>query len=627
MGPNQPLIFDAAVFLLLLLLLAAAGAIAYDGHVWVASGLIAGGLLGAWIYARHEGQRRRIQAELKANQQRLGVIIDASADGLLVLDNSGFVRFANPAALQLLDRPQHKVVGSQLGLPIGDEAATEVDIPRAEQPPGVAIMRARPIRWDDAPASLVLLQDVTDLKARETQARREARIHAMLSACNHLVVRTREIQTLREGFCRQVVESGGYPFAWIGTLDGEPEKGARPVAWAGNGGAYLEAGRGTGGDSEPGQGPVGATVRTGQLTLIEDTETDPRFGAWQDAARCHGYKGVLALPLQGEREIFGVLVIYSAVRGIYDEHEVRLLQELADDLAFGYRDLEVRQAHQEAEAARAEAERQYRLVLQSTGEGIIGVSRDGLITFANRAATDMLGFTPAELQGKSAHMLLHHSRPDGSDYPHEECPMQATLSDGKARRVDDEVLWREDGTALPVDYTSNPIWQEGELLGCVIAFNDITRRRQAEAQRDRLGEIIEATPDLVSYATPDGKVQYLNPGGRRLMGVAADDPLPQRSVFDRRPEWVARVLREEGYPTVRRDDVWHGETAYLDNDDREIPVSQLLVAHRDSEGQINYISSIARDIRDRKQLEAALQAAAMRQESFANSVISTLPGI
>lgn len=627
MGPNQPLIFDAAVFLLLLLLLAAAGTIAYDGHVWGASGLIAGGLAGAGIFVRHEGQRLRTQAALTANQERLSVIIDASADGLLVLDASGFVRFANPAAMELLGRPRDKVVGSQLGFPVGDDHPVEVDIPRTGQPPGVALMRVRAVKWDGEAASLVLLQEVTDLKAREAEARREARIHAMLSACNHLLVRTTEIQPLREGFCRQIVEVGGYAFAWVGLLEDGSENAVRPVAWAGNGEGFLqEIGLASDG-SGLGQGPVGTAVRTGQPELVEDTQTDPRFVPWREPARRYGYKAMIALPLHGEEAVFGVLAIYSTSPGVYDDKEVRLLQEMAGDLAFGCRGLELRQAHDEAEAARAEAERQYRLVLQSTGEGIIGVGCDGLITFANRAATELLGFTIEELECQAAHDLLHHSRPDGSEYPQAECPMQATLEDGRSRRVDDEVLWRADGTALPVDYTSNPVWQDDELLGCVISFSDISRRREAEAQRDRLGEIIEATPDLVSYATPDGEVEYLNPGGRRLLGVSPDGPLPQRTVFDRRPEWVIKTLREEGYPTVRRDGAWQGETAYLDKDGNEIPVSQLLVAHRDSGGKVNYISSIARDIRDRKQLESALRTAAVRQESFANSVISTLPGI
>ena len=628
MRPNQPLILDAAVFLLLLLLLAAAGAIAYDGHVWPASVLIAGGLAGAGIFTGHEIQRHRIQAALTANQERLGVIVDASADGLLVLDTFGFVRFANPAVMELLDRPRERVVGNQLGFPVvGDDQPIEVDLPRAGQTPGVAVMRVRDIQWAGEPASLVLLQDVTDLKAQEAQARREARIHAMLSACNHLLVRTTEIQPLREGFCRQIVEVGGYAFAWVGLLDDEPGKVVRPVAWAGSGETYLQEIQVTWDESEFGKGPVGTAARTGEPALVEDTENDPQFAPWQEAARRYGYKAVIALPLQGEDAVFGVLAIYSASADVYDDNEVRLLRELANDLAFGCNGLRLRQAHEEAEAARAEAERQYRLVLQSTGEGIIGVGRDGLITFANRAATELLGFTGEELEGQPAHALLHHSHPDGSDYPQAECPMQATLEDGRSRRVDNEVLWREDGSALPVDYTSNPVWQDDELLGCVISFIDISRRRDAEAQRDRLGEIIEATPDLVSYATPDGEVEYLNPGGRRLLGVGPDAPLPQRTVFDRRPQWVVETLRDEGYPTVRRDGVWAGETAYLDNDGQEIPVSQLLVAHRDGEGEVNYISSIARDIRDRKQLEMALRAAAVRQESFANSVISTLPGI
>jgi PAS domain S-box-containing protein len=123
---------------------------------------------------------------------------------------------------------------------------------------------------------------------------------------------------------------------------------------------------------------------------------------------------------------------------------------------------------------------QNKLILDSAGEGIFGLDREGRITFVNPAAAGMLGWTVEELVGQAGHPMLHHSRPDGTAYPPEDCPIYAALSDGETRRIDDEVFWRQDGTSFPVEYTSTPLREDGRLSGAVVTFGDITERRRAE---------------------------------------------------------------------------------------------------------------------------------------------------
>ena len=106
-------------------------------------------------------------------------------------------------------------------------------------------------------------------------------------------------------------------------------------------------------------------------------------------------------------------------------------------------------AERRAEAAVREAEARARLLLESSGEGIYGIDMQGLCTFINRAAAEMLGYRAEDVLGRNAHALFHHTRPDGSPYPVEDCPIYRTFRVGKGCRVDDEVLWRRDGTRLP----------------------------------------------------------------------------------------------------------------------------------------------------------------------------------
>ena len=123
---------------------------------------------------------------------------------------------------------------------------------------------------------------------------------------------------------------------------------------------------------------------------------------------------------------------------------------------------------------------QNRLILDSAGEGIFGLDVEGKITFVNPAATQMLGWAADELVGRLGHDVIHHSHPDGTPYLLDECPIYSAFRDGVARRVDDEVFWRRDGSSFPVEYTSTPLRDDAGLAGAVVTFADITARKRAE---------------------------------------------------------------------------------------------------------------------------------------------------
>ncbi|MBK1723105.1 response regulator [Thiocystis violacea] len=133
------------------------------------------------------------------------------------------------------------------------------------------------------------------------------------------------------------------------------------------------------------------------------------------------------------------------------------------------------------QASLTQSEARSRLLLESTGEGIYGVDREGRCIFCNPAGARMLGYqSSAGLVGRQMHETLHHSRADGSPYPRERCRAFVTYRDGIPARVDDEVFWRADGSHFPVEYFANPIRQDGELVGAVVTFSDISARKDAE---------------------------------------------------------------------------------------------------------------------------------------------------
>lgn len=122
--------------------------------------------------------------------------------------------------------------------------------------------------------------------------------------------------------------------------------------------------------------------------------------------------------------------------------------------------------------------REKNLLLDEIKEGIYGLDLAGRTTFVNSAVETMLGYDREELIGKPMHDLIHHSHPDGSHYNREQCPMLESLKKGKANSVTNEVLWRKDGTSIPVDYTSSPIIEDGNITGAVVTFSDVTESRK-----------------------------------------------------------------------------------------------------------------------------------------------------
>jgi PAS domain S-box-containing protein len=135
--------------------------------------------------------------------------------------------------------------------------------------------------------------------------------------------------------------------------------------------------------------------------------------------------------------------------------------------------------HEAEEAARAAA-RDWQVTFDALSEAVCLLDADGTVRRCNRAAAGLLGHAPEELVGRRLHALAHHSRPDGSPYPEEECPTTRALRTGRGCRVGSEVFWRRDGTAFPVEYACHPVVEGDAVRGAVVTFTDITQRRRLE---------------------------------------------------------------------------------------------------------------------------------------------------
>ncbi len=136
---------------------------------------------------------------------------------------------------------------------------------------------------------------------------------------------------------------------------------------------------------------------------------------------------------------------------------------------------------------------------------------------------------------------------------------------------------------------------------------EISERERAEAAHARLTAILEATPDIVISADPNGTAFYLNHAGREVVGLADDKDITTLKTLDFHPDWAREIISEEGLPAALQNGSWAGETAILNRDGQEVHVSQVLIAHKNSEGGLEYLSTVMRDMTERRQAEEALR--------------------
>ena len=138
----------------------------------------------------------------------------------------------------------------------------------------------------------------------------------------------------------------------------------------------------------------------------------------------------------------------------------------------------------EAEEALHLATRQRELILESVDDGIYGIDLDGHLTFINEAGARALGYSPEQLTGCDVHDIIHHSHADGTPYSKSTSPILQALRRSEPVRMRDEVFWRKDGVAIPVEYSANPLIEDNQISGMVIAFQDVSERRRLEKMKD-----------------------------------------------------------------------------------------------------------------------------------------------
>jgi PAS domain S-box-containing protein len=209
-----------------------------------------------------------------------------------------------------------------------------------------------------------------------------------------------------------------------------------------------------------------------------------QFVAWFERTLVPATPDLSADELQALWEGHEVLLNHTvAVRTLDGRGLTVILSMVVPSASDGYLSIPASALDVTADLTLRRREEELALILASTGEGIFGMDTAGTCTFVNRAALRTLGYRDEQaLLGREMHPLIHHTCRDGTPLPPEDCPILRACCQNTSVRLEDEALWRADGTSFPADYSSYPMLRDGAVVGTVVTFTDITERKAREAQ-------------------------------------------------------------------------------------------------------------------------------------------------
>ncbi len=196
------------------------------------------------------------------------------------------------------------------------------------------------------------------------------------------------------------------------------------------------------------------------------------------------------------------------------------------------------------------SEDRFRLLFESVADGVLGVDLQGECMFINPAGLRLLGYEDAtQLIGKPIHPLIHYLRPDGSPCLEEDCRVYRAFRENQNFYADNELFWRRDDSSLNVEYRSHPIRRDGQIVGSVVTFTDISERKRTEQQLRQAAIVFNSTNEGIIITDAATKITAVNRAFRRRLFVPRTPALPthrcaqDRPLLHRRPAPQCRFRR------------------------------------------------------------------------------------
>ena len=546
---------------------------------------------------RDISERKQMERELRQSEERFRSLVQNSRDVIAVIAPSGLVSYVSPTVEELSGFTPEEVLGMSgfeyihpddvevAGLHLAEIMATPNETKtievrtRTKQDEWIWIEIRAANRLEDPTIQGIVL-NYHDITERRIAADRLAESERWLNEA-------------------QAVARFG---SFVIDLD------SAEVSWS------AELSRLFGFDPEGQQPPL--------TEIMEMIHPDDRDRVARELADCQ------TVGDQVETE-YRILRSDGSIRWVHAKAEVRAMGK-AKCLIGMAQDITARkQAESERDHALAkqkEVADQFKMLLDSTGEGIFGVDNDGVCTFINRAGAALLGGEPTQFIGKVMHHLTHHTHVDGSRYPIEDCAIYRAFRTGSGSSVADEVFWRLDGTSFPVEYSAFPM--TGGVTGAVVSFQDVTERHAMEFEIRRSEHLFRGAFDAaragIALIAADGR-RYVdvNQSLCDMLGYTKDELLALDWVEITHPDDRERNLHAVADLFAGLEDTQHISKRYVRKDGEHIYVDIGDSMVRGPDGEPMYFVAHITDVTEKVRASEEL----IKSRELLQGVINNSPAL
>jgi PAS domain S-box-containing protein len=332
--------------------------------------------------------------------------------------------------------------------------------------------RVRERTTELAEANKHLLAEIKRHKKTQKELLKSNRMLKVLSECNQCLVHATDEKALLDTICRNIIEHGGYGFAWAALAEQERSKLFRPVAHAGHNGGFLQDFKMVEARIDGADDPISTIFWAGRPNVIKSIQSDSDAIGWRSAADKMGYTSAIILPMGDSGQIMGALMIYSDQPDAFDSQQVELLMELARDAAFGITTLRMQNRRKAVEAERL----LLATAIEQASECIAIADGNAIVEYVNPAVERITGLRPQFFIGRQMADLLADNPPMDIDTILERVQTGHPWSG----QINGRTL---EGAVLNLNVALSPVRGSSQKIDHHVAIiRDITRESQMEQQ-------------------------------------------------------------------------------------------------------------------------------------------------
>ncbi len=473
-------------------------------------------------------------------------------------------------------------------------------------------------------------RDITERKLAELEMQRLNRALTLIGTCIEVLLKTKNEKQLLDEICRLAVEIGAYKMAWVGYAEDDPAQSIIPVAHFGDFSHLEDIKLSWSADTSLGMGPAGKTIRSGKATIIEDFSEDDDFAPWAESAIKNGLSGVVCLPLINNGLAFGLLGLYSGEIRHLPDGELKLLLEMASNLAFGIDTLRKDIEQQRLQSAVFKVATSVTAVVN---ESFLQQLTLNMIEALNADVGGISLYQPENpLIAKTLSAVVAGQVIDNFEYSIIGSPCEKTINSKEvffvARNLSDsyqlptliaelkpqayvgKLLTSTNGKPLGILFVMY-LKAQKEIDFILSTFKILAARFAAELQRLETDEnlrekasLLDKAQDAIIVRSIDKGIVYWNKSAERLYGWKSEEVIGKSidHVLYHDDQYVKELTRK-----VLEKGEWKGELEHLTKQGKTIHVETHLTLVRDEDGQPKSILAINTDIRNRKEVDHKIQ--------------------